>query len=134
MAKRFVATDDQRATAIRVRAEGKGKLAISRETGLTLYVVNKLLRDIELQEAVERVRLTEVLPRQLEDLTTQISLLVGVIEVLEKRVSGTEQVARMTRKALQRLQVENKDLRETRKQTRQDLAKVKRDLWKARGY
>jgi hypothetical protein len=134
VAKRVRPTAAQRAIAIQIRAEGRGKLAICRDTDLSLYVVNKLLRDIDLQEAIEKVRLTEVIPKKLTDLMESNSLLVSVIEKLETRLTSIEAVARMTRKALHRIQVENTDLRVTRKSARQQLAKVKRDLWKARGY
>ena len=53
---------------------------------------------------------------------------------MEQRMARYEEVARMTRKAMKRLQVENKNVREERTKAKQELRQVKADLWKARGY
>lgn len=134
MSKRAIFTEEQMTTAATMSAEGESRRAISKALGITEYLVNKLMKEVSVNQAIERARVTDVIPRKLDKLTETVTALVDTIVTLEQRMARYEEVARMTRKAMKRLTVENKNVREERTKAKQELRQVKADLWKARGY
>lgn len=134
MSKKAVFTEEQMTQAATMAAEGDSQRAIAMALGMTEYLVKRLLREVAVNQAIDRARMSDVIPRKLDKLAETITSLVDTVVALEQRMARYEEVARMTRKAMKRLQVENKNVREERTKAKQELRQVKKDLWAARGY
>ncbi len=115
-------------------AEGHTQRAIARALDITEYLAKKLMREVAVNQAITQARMTDVIPRKLDTLAVAVTSLVDTITTMEQRMARYEEVARMTRKAMQRLTVENKNVREERTKAKRELAEVRKALWKARGY
>lgn len=134
MTKRAVFTTEQMATAASMSAEGHTQRAIAKALGITEYLAKKLMREVAVNQAITQARMTDVIPRKLDTLAVAVTSLVDTIATMEQRMARYEEVARMTRKAMQRMTVENKNVREERTKAKRELAEVRKALWKARGY
>lgn len=122
------------ATAASMSAEGHTQRAIAKALDITEYLAKKLMREVAVNQAITQARMTDVIPRKLDTLAVAVTSLVDTITTMEQRMARYEEVARMTRKAMQRLTVENKNVREERTKAKRELAEVRKALWKARGY
>ena len=120
--------------AAQMAAEGDSQRAIAKALGITEYLAKKLMREVAVNQAITQARMSDVIPRKLDRMAEAVTTLVDTITTLEQRMARYEEVARMTRKAMKRLQVENKNVREERTKAKRELAQVKKDLWTARGF
>lgn len=134
MSKRAVFTEEQMAQAARMAAEGESQRAIAKALGITEYLAKKLMREVAVNQAIIQARMSDVIPRKLDKMAEAVTALVDTITTLEQRMARYEEVARMTRKAMKRLTVENKNVREERTAAKRELRAVKKDLWAARGF
>lgn len=121
-------------TAAAMSAEGDSRRSIANVLGITEYLASKLMREMAVNQAITHARMTDVIPRKLDKIAEAVTALVNTVVALEQRMARYEEVARMTRKAVKRLNVENKNVREQRTKAKQELRQVKKDLWAARGY
>lgn len=121
-------------TAASMSAEGETQRAIAKALGITEYLAKKLMREVVVNQAISQARMTDVIPRKLDRMTNAVMALVDSVTALEQRMAKVEEVARMTRKAMKRLTVENKNVREERNKAKRELREVKKDLWAARGF
>lgn len=120
--------------AAKMAAEGDTQRAIAKALGITEYLAKKLMREVVVNQAITQARMTDVIPRKLDRMTDAVLSLVDGVTALERRMAKLEEVARMTRKAMKRLTVENKNVREERNKAKRELRDVKKDLWAARGF
>lgn len=134
MSKRAIFTQEQMQTAASMSAEGETQRAIAKALGITEYLAKKLMREVVVNQAISQARMTDVIPRKLDRMTNAVMALVDSVTALEQRMAKVEEVARMTRKAMKRLTVENKNVREERNKAKRELREVKKDLWAARGF
>jgi hypothetical protein len=120
--------------AAQMAAEGESQRAIGKKLALSEYLVKKLMREVVVNQAIANARVSDVIPRKLDRMADAVMALVDTVTTLEQRMARYEEVARMMRKAMQRMTVENKNVREQRNKAKQELRQVKKDLWTARGY
>ncbi|WP_293922168.1 hypothetical protein [Sphingobium sp. UBA5915] len=127
-------TPEQMTIAVQGFAQGDKISAIAERTGLSAYRVRGLLKKKEIADAIDRMRLTDTIPTQLSAIMGMMSALSKWLENADSRLCAIEEEVRKVRTAMHRLQVENKGLRETRRDARKQLREAKAALWKARGY
>ena len=127
-------TQEQMTIAVQGFAQGNKISTIAEQTGLSAYRVRGLLKKKEVADAVDRMRLTDTMPTQLSAIMGMMSALSSWLENADSRLCAIEEETRKVRVAMHRLQVENKHLRETRRDARKQLRDAKAALWKARGY
>lgn len=127
-------TQEQMTIAVQGFAQGDKISTIAEQTGLSAYRVRGLLKKKEVADAVDRMRLTDTMPAQLSAIMGMMSALSSWLENADSRLCAIEEETRKVRTAMRRLQVENKHLRETRRDARKQLREAKAALWKARGY
>ena len=134
MTKRATFTAEQMTIAAQMAAEGESQRAIGKKLELSEYLVKKLMREVVVNQAIANARVSDVIPRKLDRMADAVMALVDTVTTLEQRMARYEEVARMMRKAMQRMTVENKNVREERNKAKQELRQVKKDLWTARGF
>lgn len=134
MSKKAVFTAEQMTIAAQMAAEGDSQRAIGRKLNLSDYLVQKLMREVAVNQAIASARVTDVIPRKLDRMADAVIELVDTVTELEKRMARYEEVARMMRKAMQRKTIENANVRAERNKAKAELRQVKKDLWAARGF
>lgn len=134
MAKKIQITDCMRETFASLAAEGQSNIKIAERMNITRYTVKKLREDHDTNVAIDRVRLTETMPRQLSALMNVVTDLAETVAALRNDMCDVNATQKKVAKAMSRLQVENKNLREERKKARDDVRRLRNELWKARGY
>lgn len=120
--------------AAQMAAEGNSQRAIGKKLGISEYLVQKLMREVAVNQAIANARVTDVIPRKLDKMAEAVMALVDTVTELEKRMARYEEVARMMRKAMQRKTLENANVRAERNKAKAELRQVKKDLWAARGF
>ncbi|WP_300115564.1 hypothetical protein [Sphingobium sp.] len=134
MAKKTQITKEMRETFAALAAEGCSNIKIAERMAITRYTATKLRDDHDTNVAIDRVRLTETMPRQLSALIDVVTDLAQTVASLRNDVCDVNVTQKKVAKAMTRLQVENKNLREERRKAREDVRRLKSELWKARGY
>ncbi|NWK96692.1 hypothetical protein DM806_13685 [Sphingobium lactosutens] len=134
MARKTVITDESRATFAELAAQGLSNSKISAAMGISLHVVRKYRADHDTNVAIDRVRLTETMPQQLIALANAMVILSDAVAASRADVADLTVIGRKMLKAMKRLQVENKNLRATRKDARAQVRELRHQLWKVRGY
>ncbi|WP_146037245.1 DNA replication initiation control protein YabA [Novosphingobium guangzhouense] len=134
MAKQIPISDTQRQLAIEGFARGDKPSQIAASTGLSVYRIRNLQKKQEIADAVDRMRLTDLIPGQLSALHDTMLAVLSWLKTTDSRLSAVEEEIRKVRIGNHRLQVENKNLRETRRDDRKQLREAKAALWRARGY
>lgn len=127
-------TPAQVAQATELFAAGAKPAAVATALDISGYRARNLLKRHDVAMAVDRMRLTDVIPNQLDAILSAMNSFAVVVSAVEQRLSAVDEELRKVRTAMRRLQVENKELRETRKTARDELRQAKAALWRARGY
>lgn len=134
MAKKAKFTEEQRQHYAELVAEGLSNVKIAIQMGITRQAATNLRNEIETIKVIERVRLTEALPRKI-DMQTQVMMsMIDVLQDTKKELRNVQSLQQQMSKAMHRLQVENKNYRQTRKQDRDELRKLRRELHRVRGH
>ncbi|MBT0671282.1 hypothetical protein HT136_23200 [Novosphingobium profundi] len=127
-------TDTQREQYADLAAEGLSNIAISRKMGISQHLAAKLRDELKTNEIVERVRLSQTIPSKMDRMADVMLTFVDTVAELKQELCNVRGVMARMAKAMHRLQVENKDLRRTRKDARDEAKRLRRELWRIRGY
>ncbi len=127
-------TPEQIEQAAQLFAAGTKPAAVATTLGISNYRARNLLKRHDVAMAVDRMRLTDTIPRQLNAVLDAMNSFAVVATAVEQRLTVVDEELRKVRTAMRRLQVENKNLRETRKTARDELREARAALWRARGY
>ena len=134
MAKKAKFTDSQREQYAELAASGTSNIKIAKAMGLTEYVAAKLRDELETNKAIERVRLTQTLPSKVDKLADVMTSVLDLMGDVKQELCNVKATGNKMAAAMRRLQMENKDLRQTRKEARAEVRKLRRELHRIRGY
>lgn len=134
MAKKAKFTDSQREQYAELAANGTSNIKIAKAMGLTEYVAAKLRDELETNKAIERVRLTQTIPIKIDKLTDIMSSVVDMMGDVRQELCNVKSTNNKMAAAMRRLQMENKNLRQTRKDARAEVRKLRQELHRVRGY
>jgi hypothetical protein len=127
-------TDEQLSEAVASFAQGMKPSDVAKQIGISTYRAKGLLKRKDVADSIDRMRLTDTIPRKLDSIMDTMLAAQSWLENADSRLCALEEQARKTKTAMQRLNVENKHLRETRRDARKELREAKAALWRARGY
>lgn len=125
---------DEIARAAKMFANGETVAAVAKELEISCYRARTLRKRQIVAQAVDRMRMTDVIPSQLDTILNALSAFTAAATAMESRLVVIESEIRKVKKAMSRLQVENKELRQTRRDAKRELRQARAELWKARGY
>ena len=127
-------TPEQIEQAAQLFAADTKPSVVATALGISNYRARNLLKRHDVAKSVDRMRLTDLMPKQLSAILDAMNSFALVATAVEQRLTAVDEELRKVRTAMRRLQVENKSLRETRKTAREELREAKAALWRARGY
>ena len=102
MAKKTHITEEMRQTFAAFAAEGNSNIKIAEKMALTRYTVKKLREDHDTNVAIDRVRLTETMPRQLSALIDVVTDLAQTVASLRNNVCDVNVTQKKVAKAMSR--------------------------------
>ncbi|OAH42778.1 hypothetical protein AX777_05940 [Sphingobium yanoikuyae] len=134
MAKKAKFTDSQREQYAELAANGTSNVQIAKAMNISIHLATKLRDELETNKAIERVRLTQTIPLKMDKMADVMTAVLNMMGDVRQELCNVKATNNKMAAAMRRLQMENKNLRQTRKDARAEVRKLRQELHRVRGY